>query len=146
VTAWLLDTNVVSELGSGRPEPAVAAWAADCVPGHLCISVLTLGEYGRGIVNLAPGDPMRARLLTAVRAIELRFADRVLPVTDAIVRRWGSISGDVRRRTRRSPHVVDMVLAATAIEHDLTLVTRNVKDVAATGAKVLNPWTWQGKG
>ena len=61
-------------------------------------------------------------------------------MTDAIVRRWGTISGLVKRRTGHTPPVIDTMLAATAIEHDLCLVTRNVRDVRFSGAQVLNPW------
>ena len=65
----------------------------------------------------------------------------MLSVSDAIVRRWGRLSGDILQISGRTPAVIDTLLAATAIEHDLCLVTRNVKNVGATGAVVFNPWT-----
>jgi predicted nucleic acid-binding protein len=83
----------------------------------------------------------RARIEAAVAAIELDFARRTLSVTDAIVRRWGRLSGTVQQTIGKAPPVVDTLLAATAIAHDLCLVTRNVRDVRATGAALFNPWT-----
>ena len=138
---WLLDTNVVTELGRRRRDPKVAAWAADLSNHTLYISVLTLGEYDKGIHNLARGSPVRARIEAAVAAIELDFARRTLSVTDAIVRRWGRLSGEIQHTTGKAPPVIDSLLAATAIEHDLCLVTRNVRDVRETGAALFNPWT-----
>jgi predicted nucleic acid-binding protein len=73
-------------------------------------------------------------------ALETRFAGRVLSVSDQIVLRWGAISGEVKRLTGHSPSVIDTLLAATAIEHDLYLATSNVADVANSGASVFNPW------
>ncbi len=73
-------------------------------------------------------------------ALEARFARRVLPVSDAIVRRWGRISGAVQRSTGQAPPVIDTLLAATAIQHDLCLVTRNLGDVRDSGASLFDPW------
>jgi len=73
-------------------------------------------------------------------SLAARFADRLLPVSDAVVRRWGLISGTVRRQTGHPPPVIETLLAATSIEHDLYLVTRNVRDVRHSGAAVFNPW------
>lgn len=73
------------------------------------------------------------------QAIEDRFAERILPVTDAIVRRWGAISGATQRAGMHAP-VIDTILAATALEHNLYLVTRNAEDVQLSGASVFNPW------
>jgi len=69
-----------------------------------------------------------------------RFSDRLISVSDAVVRRWGTISGTVRRQTGHPPPVIDTLMAATALEHDLYLVTRNVRDVRHSGAAVFNPW------
>jgi predicted nucleic acid-binding protein len=73
-------------------------------------------------------------------ALESRFARRVLPVSDPIVRRWGRLSGQIQRATDRAPAVIDTLLAASAIEHGLVLVTRNIRDVQDTGARIFNPW------
>jgi len=140
VNGWLLDTNVISEVSGAKPDPKVARWI-EALPEHaLYLSILTIGEYQKGIQHLAPGDKRRPRLQRAVAALGARFAGRVLSVSDEIVLRWGAISGEVKRLTGHSPSVIDTLLAATAIEHDLYLATRNVADVANSGAAVFNPW------
>lgn len=138
---WLLDTNVVSEIASPHCDPRVAAWARGEPENRLFISVLSLGEYDKGIANLPPGAAARARFSAAVLALEARFAGRVVSLDDAIVRRWGRISGEIQRLAGRAPPVIDTLLAATAIERDLYLVTRNVKDVRASGASIFDPWS-----
>lgn len=104
------------------------------------LSVLTLAEYDKGIHNLEPDHSDRSRYMAARDALARRFADRLLSVDDAVVFRWGMISGDVKRHTRQAPPVIDTLLAATAIEHDLFFVTRNVKDTRLSGAAIFNPW------
>jgi predicted nucleic acid-binding protein len=78
--------------------------------------------------------------MTTRDSLAARFAAQLLPASDAIVRRWGSISGTGRRDTGHPPPVIDTLLAATALEHDLYLATRNVRDVRHSGAAVFNPW------
>ena len=137
---WLLDTNVVAALINPNGAPRVKQWAA-VQPEHLIfLSVLTLGEYDKGVHNLAVEHPERSRYIAARDALESRFAGRILPVDNAIVRRWGAISGETKRQTGHSPSVIDTLLAATAIEHNLFLATRNTKDVRHSGAAVFNPW------
>jgi len=141
VIGWLLDTNVVAELASPHGEARVHAWAASQDEGRLYLSILTLGEYEKGLHNLPIASTARPRIEAALDALEARFAGRLLSVSDAVVRRWGAIGGAVKRATGHSPPVIDTMLAATAIEHDLYLVTRNVRDVQHSGAAVFNPWT-----
>ncbi len=137
---WLLDTNVIASLIAANGAPSVKAWVAAQDEDRLFLSVLTLAEYDKGIAKLADHDPARTRCITARDALETRFITRLLPVSDAVVRRWGMLAGRIHRDTGHSPPVVDTLLAASALEADLTLVTRNVNDVTATGARVLNPW------
>jgi len=137
---WLLDTNVVSELTRRAGDVKVRTWAAGQPEDRLYISVLTLAEYDRGIHNLAAGSPARARFEVALKALELRFLDCTLPVSNGVVRCWGRLAGEAQRASGRPPPVIGTLLAATAIEHDLCLVMRNVKNVRATGAVVFNPW------
>lgn len=137
---WLLDTHVVGSLISPAGAPAVSAWAADQREDSFFLSVLTLAEIDQGIHKLAVDDPARARFAGTLGAIEGRFAGRILPLSDQVVRRCSTISGAVRRETGHPPPVVDTMLAATAIEHDLYFVTRNVKDVRLSGAPLFNPW------
>lgn len=104
------------------------------------LSILTLAEIEKGIHNLAPADPARSRYSGTLRALEARFDGRILPLSDAVVVRWGAISGTIRRETGHPPPVIDTMLAATAIEYDLYLATRNTRDVALSGAALFNPW------
>jgi predicted nucleic acid-binding protein len=137
---WLLDTNVVASLMAGGGAPSVGAWAAGQDEERMYLSILTLAEIDRGIHNLAAEDLARSRYAGTLRALEARFGDRILPLSDSVVRRWGAISGTVRRDTGHPPPVIDTLLAATAIEHDLYFVTRNTKDVMLSGAALFNPW------
>lgn len=137
---WLLDTNVTAEIISAGGSARVKAWAAVQDEATLHLSILTIAEYDKGIANLPDGDPRRPVYMTTRDSLAARFAARLLPVSDAIVRRWGAISGTVRRDTGHPPPVIDTLLAATALDHDLYLVTRNVRDVRHSGAAVFNPW------
>lgn len=137
---WLLDTNVVAALINPNGAPSVKAWAAAQPEHRMYLSILTLGEYDKGIHNLAPDHPDRSRYIAARDALQGRFAGRILSVDDAIVRRWGEISGATKRQTGHPPAVIDTLLAATALEHELFLATRNIRDVQHSGAATFNPW------
>ena len=137
---WLLDTNVISAASGPKPEPRLAAWFKAQAEHTLFLSILTLAEYWKGIEHLPPGHLTRSKHRQTLVRLETRFAGRILPVSNAIGLRWGSISGEVKRITRHSPSVVDTMLAATAIEHSLYLTTRNTADVVHSGAVVFNPW------
>lgn len=138
---WLLDTNVVAALINPQGAPSVKTWAACQDERRFHISILTLAEYDKGIHNLPDDHVDRPRYAAARDALELRFGDRVLSLDDATVRRWGCLAGQIKRDANHAPPVIDTMLAATAIEHDLYLVTRNVKDVKLSGAIVFDPWT-----
>jgi len=140
VIGWLLDTNVISTIIHPTGAPTVKAWAAAQDEDRFSLSILTLGEYDKGIHNVMPDHPDRLRFIAARDRLAARFAGRILSVSDAIVRRWGLISGTTKRITRHSPPVIDTLLAATALEHDLYLATRNVKDVGDSGADIFDPW------
>jgi predicted nucleic acid-binding protein len=136
---FLLDTCVLSELWKPIPSAEVVAWLEHAVQEDLHLSVLTLGEIQRGVAKLTRGK--RSRQLAAL-FLELRerFAPNTLPITAEIALRWGELSGSAARRGRPL-HPVDGLLSATALEHDLTVVTRNGSDFAMTGVPLLNPWT-----
>lgn len=140
MNGYLLDTNVVASLIAPNGAPSVKAWAAHRDENELWLSILTLGEYDKGIAKLPDDHRNRARYIAERDALEERFSGRILSVTDGIVRRWGTISGLIRRETGHPPPVIDTMFAATAVEHQLCFVTRNVRDVAGSGAEVLNPW------
>ncbi len=137
---WLLDTNVTAEIISARGCIHVKQWAARQNEATLHLSILTIGEYDKGIANLPDSDPRRAIYMTTRDSLASRFATRLLPVSDQVVRRWGVISGTVRRDTGHPSPVIDTLLAATALEHDLYLATRNIRDVRQSGAALFNPW------
>lgn len=137
---WLLDTNVVAALINPRGAPSVKTWAAGQDEETFYISVLTLAEYNKGIHNLPEDHADRPRYIAARDALAERFGRRVLSLDDDIVRQWGRISGDVKRQSGHAPPVIDTMLAATAINLDLYLVTRNVRDARPSGAIVFDPW------
>jgi len=140
VIGWLLDTNVVSTIINPNGAPTVKTWAATQDEGRLFLSILTLGEYEKGIHNVPDDDPNRPRFIAARDGLTARFAGRILSVGDPVVRRWGVISGTTKRLTGHSPPVIDTLFAATALEHDLYLATRNVSDVRTSGAPIFDPW------
>ena len=134
---FLLDTNVVSELRKGaRTNPGVAAWIAEVNESDLFLSVLVAGELRQGVERLRLRDTTAAaRLDRWCGALIDGYTDRLLPVDARIADLWG------RLNVPDPISAVDGLLAATAIVHGLTLVTRNVKDVARTGVTLHNPFT-----
>lgn len=133
---FLLDTNVISEVRKREPNPQVSTWLAQLRTEQISLSVLTIGELRRGISVLARKAPARARVLDDwVSQLEQTYQDRILPVTTEIATRWGEIN------SARTFPAVDSLLAATAIEHGLTVATRNEKDFADTGVTVFNPFS-----
>jgi len=137
---WLLDTNVVSTIINPNGAPTVKTWAATQDEERFFLSILTLGEYDKGIHNVPDDHPSRPRFIAARDGLAGRFAGRILSVGDPVVRRWGVISGTAKRLTGHSPAVIDTLFAATALEHDLYLVTRNVTDMRTSGAQIFDPW------
>ncbi|MBV9512305.1 MAG: type II toxin-antitoxin system VapC family toxin [Caulobacteraceae bacterium] len=137
---WLLDTNIIASLTAPGGAPSVRTWVAAQQERRLYLSVLTLAEYDKGIHQLPENEPSRVRYAANLDLIEARFAARVLPVSNSVVRRWGAIAGRIKRETGHPPPVIDTLLAATALEASLYLVTRNTKDVARTGVLIFNPW------
>lgn len=137
--SWLLDTCVISELAKPRPAASVVAWIRGCAEDQLFISVITLGELEKGIAKL-PGSARRKALESWVRSdVAERFRGRVLAVDADVASRWGTLSGASEVRGRPLP-VLDCLIAATSLQHGLTVVTRNTDDLERCGARCLNPW------
>jgi toxin FitB len=137
--SYLLDTCLLSELWKPAPNGGALAWTESVDEDELYLSVLTLGELTRGVEGL-PHGKRRQRLARDYQALRSRFAERILPVTPAVSERWGAISARARS-VGRSVHVVDGLLAATALQAGLTVVTRNVQDFEVTQVVLVNPWT-----
>jgi toxin FitB len=136
---FLLDTNIPSELMRPRPEPKVEGWVAAQDLGSLFLSVVSIGELEAGLTTMQDAA-RRGRLEASLeRHLTLLFPGRVLPVTQAIATRWGRLEG-MRRLAGQPLSAPDGMIAATALEHDLTLVTRNEKDFTGLGLTVINPW------
>lgn len=140
MSSFLLDTNVISELVKARPEVRVTGWVDSVDESLLYLSVLTLGEIRRGIA-LLPEASRRVRLEAWLdNDLRLRFEGRILSIDRAVADRWGRLTAKASQARSQLP-VIDGLLAATALDHDLTLVTRNSEDVSVTGVPVFNPWT-----
>jgi predicted nucleic acid-binding protein len=140
VTGFLLDTNVISELVKPKPDDRVRRWIEETDESILFLTVLTLGEIRKGVERLRSGR-RRGRLESWLQVdLPSRFQDRILPIDAAIADRWGRISAIATAKGKPVP-VIDGLLAATAIHHNLTLVTRNSSDVSGTGVATLNPWS-----
>ena len=134
--AYLLDTNLVSETRRKRADPGVVAFLRAADSSSLYLSVLTLGELRKGVVSKRRTDPIAAKSLTAwVEGLEFGYAERILGIDAAIARLWGDWSAD------RPRPVIDTLLAATAVVHGLTLITRNTRHVNGLPVKMINPWS-----
>jgi predicted nucleic acid-binding protein len=140
VSGFLLDTNIISEVVKPKPEPRVTSWMDSIDENLLYLSVLTLSEIRKGIASLT--DASRRVKLEAWLDTELvlRFAERILLIDRPVAERWGRLAAAAAVARARLP-VIDGLLAATALDQNLTLVTRNSKDVAVTGVPVFNPWS-----
>ena len=140
MSGFLLDTNVVSELIKPKPNPNVTRWIHATDENLFYLSVLTLGEIRKGIASL-PDAARRVKLEAWLDGdLVLRFSGRILSVDQAIADRWGRLSGAAVARGTPLP-VIDTLLAATALHHDFTLVTRDTQHVQGTLVSSFNPWT-----
>lgn len=133
---YLIDTNVLSELRRKEPNPGVAEWFSGRSASALYLSVLTLGELRKGI-DRVPDGQRRLKLLGWLELDLPRvFSGRVLPVDAQVADRWGRLLAQAGRPLP----AIDSLLAATALHHDLCLVTRNARDFAYPGLDVIDPW------
>lgn len=135
--SYLIDTNVLSELRRKSPDPRVVDWFSRRPPTTLHLSVLTLGEIRKGIEGV--DDEIRRQSLTDWLKTDLPtfFTGRILSIDGAVADRWGRL---IAAAGRPLP-AIDSLLAATALEHDLVLVTRNVKDFFGLPVQIFNPWS-----
>ncbi len=135
---YLIDNCVFSEYAKLRRNSAVTDWVESQDQESVFISVLTVGEIEKGIIRMPP-----SRRKTALEAflenLIKRFDDHILDLTTSTLRRWALMVGQLEKSGRTLP-VIDSLIAATALEHDLTIVTRNEADFEPTGVKILNLW------
>jgi len=134
--SYLIDTNVLSELRRKTPNQAVVRWFEDRPVSTMFLSVLTLGEIRKGIEGVAETNRRQALLDWLEIELTTFFTGRILAVDIAVAGRWGRLAASVGRPLP----AIDSLLAATALEHDLVLVTRNVKDFENLGLSLIDPW------
>ncbi|MFM7313579.1 MAG: type II toxin-antitoxin system VapC family toxin [Cyanobium sp.] len=133
---FLIDTMVLSELRRRQRDPGVAAWIASQRQEDCFLSVVSIGEIERGIARRRSADPAFARQLADWLDQLLRLhGDRLLPVDLGTARRWGQLSAQLGHDG------ADLLIAATALKHGLTVVTRNLRHFVPTGVATFNPWT-----
>lgn len=136
---YLLDTCVISELNRKDPNPKVIGWLRQANPLSLYLSVLTIGEIKKGIAK--SNEDERALKLEAWldQRIRAGFADRILPVDEAVALMWGKLVG-ASERFGQPRSVIDALLVATASVHHMKIVTRNTKHMSGMGVELVNPW------
>ena len=138
--SYLLDTNVVSEARRSRPDSNVVTFLRSIRERHVCLSVLSIGELEKGAAIKRRSDPLQGeRLMAWVETVERSYEDRILPVDREVARLWGRLSA------ARPRPIIDTLIAATAIVHGMTLVTRNVADMKDTGVPLIDPWAARGQ-
>lgn len=136
--SYLLDTNVISEPSRKRPDEKVIRWLAGVEDNETYLSALTIGELKKGAVKLSSGRNS-ALVQRYVEKVRIRFAGRILPITEETFLVWGRMIADFEKKGVVRP-IMDSLLEATAIEHDLVLVTRNIRNFKDSAVTILNPW------
>jgi hypothetical protein len=133
---FLLDTVIISELRKKQPDLGVVGWVSTQQEDRLHLSVVTLGEIERGIEKRRKGDPAFADALTSwLGSLTHLYADRILPVTPSVARRWGRLSAQLGHEG------ADLLIAATAMTYGLTVVTRNTAHFQPAGVSLINPFS-----
>ena len=139
MSGFLLDTNCISEVVRIKPEPRLLDWMQAADESLLFLSVLTLGEIRKGVAGLPQGK-RRTQLETWLEIdLRARFSGRILAIDAPVADRWGLLAAKAKQKGR-ALSALDGLLAATALHHNLTIVSRNVSDFGHTHAVVLNPW------
>lgn len=139
--SFLIDTNVISEAVRPRPNQAVLNWIAGQENSRLNLSAVTVGEIRRGIERLQSGAK-KAHLQNWLEELRLKFSGRILPLSEHTFSIWGKMYVGFEARGLVRP-LLDSMLEATALEHDLVLVTRNAKNFQDSSVTILNPWDEQ---
>jgi tRNA(fMet)-specific endonuclease VapC len=136
---YLLDTNVISELIARQPHPHVVQWIDSLDPNSIYLSVITIGELRRGIEKL-PDSRRKATLQDWLHEdLLLRFSGRILAIDTEVMLTWGELIGRLEQAGKPLP-AIDSLIAALALYHQCSLVTRNEDDFKETGIMIVNPW------
>jgi toxin FitB len=139
MSGFLLDTNCISEIVRGKPEPRVLDWMSVADESRLYLSVLTLGEIRKGVAGLPQGKRRTQEETWLEMDLQARFSGRILSIDAPVADLWGLLAAKAKQKGR-ALSAIDGWLAATALHHNLTIVSRNVSDFAHTHAAVFNPW------
>ena len=134
----LLDTCVLSEFKKQQPDQKVIDWLDAQIEESLFLSVVTVGEIQKGI-SLLPASKRQAELAVWLEDLIYRYDERLLPLDTEVMRQWGQLTGALEKQGRVLP-LLDSLIAATTLAHNLVLVTRNENDFAGTNVNLLNPW------
>lgn len=138
--SYLLDTCVLSEYTKKNPNSQVIDWLDGQEEAGLLISILSIAEIRKGIIRITDSQPNRANKLRIwVEKLQTRFIDRILPLDEEILNSWAVICGKSEAKGVKLP-IMDSLIAATAYEYQLTIVTRNVTDFNFSTVKVFSPW------
>jgi len=137
--SYLLDTCVVSEFVARQPSEKVVSWLTKLNPETVYLSVVTLGEIQKGIEKLAASKRKESLRSWLKDDLLVRFHDRVLPLETGEMMTWGTLVSRVEAKGAPMP-LIDSLIAATALHHDLVVVTRDEDDFAPSGVRLLNPW------
>ena len=141
IERYLLDTCVLSEYIRKQPEMKVVRWLDTQPEENLFISVITVGEIRKGSVKIESSQPQKYQKLDEwLYKLIQRFEPRIITLDREIMLRWGNLSGKAEQNGKKLP-VIDSLIAATAINHQLTLVTRNENDFSSIDVPLYNPWS-----
>jgi toxin FitB len=139
--SYLIDTCCISELVKKKPNPNVVKWFTDQDELSMYLSVITFGELRKGIEKLSESKKKKELNRWVNEDLSRRFKNRVLNITLEEVNKWGEILATAEKNGYPLP-AIDSIIAATAQVHDLSVVTRNTKDMEGSGVEVINPWTY----
>jgi tRNA(fMet)-specific endonuclease VapC len=137
---YLLDTCLISELVAKQPNQKVLDWVDAQVPETLYLSVITIGEIAKGICKLTPSKRKESLTTWLNETLPNRFENRILTLDVSTMVLWGNLVGQLEQNGRPLP-AMDSLIAVIALQHSLSLVTRNEKDFAGTGVVIINPWS-----